>query len=52
MIHSSHSVVDVSDLSLTIDLLCEHCDLRDEELERPCPRRKTTPDYRTPNQRD
>lgn len=36
VIHPSHEPIDVSDLSLTIDILCSHCKRKDEELEEIC----------------
>lgn len=36
-IHPSHErVVDVSDVSLTVDLVCDKCRKKDNNLEEPC----------------
>lgn len=35
-VHPTHKTVDVSDVTYRYDLLCENCDLKDEELEQPC----------------
>lgn len=37
MVHESHNPVDVSDVSLSTDVVCSHCHRSDEELEEPCP---------------
>jgi hypothetical protein len=35
--HPSHEVVDMSDITLTMDLMCVLCDRKDEELNSECP---------------
>jgi hypothetical protein len=34
--HKSHSIIDMSDITITMDYMCRHCNKKDEELEEPC----------------
>lgn len=44
-IHHSHKPIDMSDVSLIIDVMCDYCHKTDEKLTEACPSVPLLPNY-------